>query len=211
MGPGPLLDARAFRPPEAEDALHTALDLNFGFFAYLAPPDGHHFYYLAPPGQIPAGFDKRLKMYAAQGRPFPADFFGPVPADRPVLGQMLIMIPSAEMPRVETELGRKIPHLSRISSASPFGDGYHWLELLPPGVSKGRASAALAERLGLDRSRSVAMGNDYNDQDLLDWAGRSFVTRDAPPDLLARHRPIAPAGQGGLAEAVVLVLNGKGP
>jgi hydroxymethylpyrimidine pyrophosphatase-like HAD family hydrolase len=191
---------------EAESSLKTALDLNFGFFAYLAPPDSHHFYYISPPDQVPFGFRLRLKNFAAQGRPFPADFFHRAPDDRPVLSQLLLIIPEAEAARAEAEMAGRAPHLTRLVSASPFNDGCRWLEVLPPGVSKGRAAAALTERLGLDRSRTVAMGNDYNDSDLLDWAGRSFVTRDAPPDLLARHQPIAPAGQGGLAQAAALVL-----
>ena len=208
-GPGALLEARTLRPPEAEKAVKTALGLNFGFLAYLPPPDGHHFYYLKPPGQIPSGFNKRLKNFAAQGRPFPADYFDLPPADRPVFNQFLLMIPESEAARAEAELDRQLPDLSRLASASPFGDGCRWLEVLPPEVSKGRAAAALAKRLGLDRNQTVAMGNDHNDRDLLDWAGQAFVTRDAPPDLLARHQSIAPAGQGGLAEAVSKVLDGQ--
>jgi hydroxymethylpyrimidine pyrophosphatase-like HAD family hydrolase len=209
FGPGAILEARNFTPPEAESALRAALDLNFGFFAYLPPPDGHHFYYLEPPSQIPYGFKKRLQIFMAQSRPFPADFFDRVPADRPLLSQLLLMIPEAEADQTEAELARQLPRLSRLDSASPFNDGCRWLELLPPGVSKGQASAALAERLGLGREKTVALGNDQNDRDLLDWAGRSFVVQDAPPDLLARHQSIAPAGQGGLAEAAAQVLGGR--
>jgi hydroxymethylpyrimidine pyrophosphatase-like HAD family hydrolase len=208
-GPGDLLEARSLKPPEAESALKTTLGLNFGFFAYLPPPDSHHFYYLKPPVQVPSGFNKRLQIFAAQGRPFPADYFERPQDDRPNLGQLLMMIPESESARVEAELDRHLPGLSRLACASPFGDGCRWLEVLPPDVSKGRAAAALAERLGLDRNRAVAMGNDHNDRDLLDWAGQAFVTRDAPPDLLARHRPISRAGQGGLAEAVAQVLDGQ--
>ena len=207
LGPGTVLEPRLFSPAEAENALKTAVNLNFGFFAYLPPPDGHHFYYLKPPAMVPSGFNKRLKVFAVQARPFPADYFDSAPAVRPALGQLLLMIPKAEAVRVEAELAQRLPNLSRLDCASPFDDNCRWLEVLPPGVSKGRAAAALAERLDLDRYRAVALGNDHNDCDLLDWAGQAFVTRDAPPDLLARHELIAPAGQGGLAQAVARVLD----
>jgi hydroxymethylpyrimidine pyrophosphatase-like HAD family hydrolase len=203
-----VLEARSFTPPEAESALKTALDLDFGFFAYLPPPDSHHFYCLKPPASVPSGFNKRLKTFAAQSHPFPADYFDRPPADRPVLSQLLLMVPETEAVRAEAELASRLPNLSRLDCASPFSDGCRWLEVLPPGVSKGRAAAALAERLGLGRDQTVAMGNDHNDRDLLDWAGQAFVTQDAPPDLLARHRPISPAGRGGLAEAVAQALDG---
>jgi len=209
FGPEAVLEASSFTPPEAESALKAALDLDFGFFAYLPPPDSHHFYYLKPPARVPSGFNKRLKIFTAQSHPFPADYFDQAPTDRPTLSQLLLMVPEAEAVRAEAELAARLPHLSRLDCASPFSDGCRWLEVLPPGVSKGRAAAALAERLGLDRDRTVAMGNDHNDRDLLDWAGQAFVTRDAPPDLLARHRPIAQAGQGGLAQAVAHVLDGR--
>jgi hydroxymethylpyrimidine pyrophosphatase-like HAD family hydrolase len=209
FGPGAVMEARTLKPLEAESALRAALDLNFGFFAYLPPPDGHHFYYLKPPSLVPAGFNKRLKIFAVQGRPFPSDFFDLAPAERPVLSQLLLMVPEAEAVQAEAELARRLPQLSRLVCASPFNDACRWLEVLPPGVSKGRASAALAERLGLGRDRTVALGNDHNDSDLLDWAGRSFVVQDAPPDLLARHQLIAKAGQGGLAEAAARVLDGR--
>jgi hydroxymethylpyrimidine pyrophosphatase-like HAD family hydrolase len=52
----------------------------------------------------------------------------------------------------------------------------------------------------------VASGNDHNDRDLLAWAGRAFVTRDAPRDLVELYPTMLPAGEGGLAKAVALVL-----
>ncbi|GHV56917.1 hypothetical protein FACS189460_2580 [Deltaproteobacteria bacterium] len=207
LGPEALLAASVFTPSEAETALPAALDLNFGFFAYLAPPDCHHFYYQAPPpAGAPAGFSLRLSTYAAQSRPWPRDYFQRNPGDRPSLSQLLIMVPTAEAARAEAFFADRAPHLSRLWSVSPFGDGCQWLEVLPPGVSKGRAAAALAARLGLDRSLTVASGNDHNDRDLLAWAGRAFVTRDAPRDLAELYPTIPPAGEGGLAEAVALVL-----
>ncbi|KXS55871.1 MAG: hypothetical protein AMR96_05965 [Candidatus Adiutrix intracellularis] len=204
QGPGPLRLARTFTPAEAETALKAAQTLGFGFFAYLAPPDSHHFYYLAPPVP-PAGFLKRLKMYAPQSRPFTENYWTNPPTLRPPLSQLLIMVPITVANQIETEFSRLAPGLSYLRSSSPFGDGCQWIEIFPPNVSKGQAAAILAERLGLSSSQAVALGNDYNDRDLLSWAGRAFVTRDAPTELLGLYRTIDPAGFGGLAQATALV------
>ncbi len=214
MGPGPLLAARVFAPEVAAAALQAALELGYGFFAYQAPPDNHHFYYQRS-ARVPAGFERRLEIYAAQARPWSGDFFRREPAEP--LSQVHIMVPAPELGRVEAEFRRLMrergrrpeEELSLVHSSSPFGDGCLWLEIFPPKITKGRAAAELARDLGLAPDRAVALGNDYNDRDLLNWAGRSFVTADAPEELRQRHPAMPPAGRGGLAWALETVLGPK--
>lgn len=119
------------------------------------------------------------------------------------------MAPLDEVDKVEKEFSDLAPGLSVIRSSSPFGDGHIWLEIFPPGISKGRAAAALAEQLGLGPDQAVAFGNDFNDRDLLKWAGKAFVTEDAPSEMTNLYPTIAPAGQGGLAEAMARILEAK--
>ena len=122
-----------------------------------------------------------------------------------MFSQILIMAPLDEVDQVENNFNRFCPGLSVLRSSSPFNDGHLWLEIFPPEVSKGRAAASLAQKLGLGPENSLALGNDYNDLDLLRWAGRAFVTQDAPADLTALYPTIAPAGPGGLAQAASLL------
>lgn len=72
LGPGPLLTGQIFNPEQALTAVRAAFALGYGFFAYGAPPDNHHFYYLMPQGP-PAGFLKRMDIFRAQSRPWPSD------------------------------------------------------------------------------------------------------------------------------------------
>lgn len=216
LGPGPLMTGRVFSPAQAESAIRAAFALGYGFFAYAAPPDNHHFHYHLPEGP-PAGFLKRLEIFQAQSRPWPADGLerlgrgaeggpaGGIAAAPLVGGQMLIMAPGHEAEEAEAEFRRLAPELSVVRASSPFGDGCLWLEIFPPKVSKGLAAEALVRRLGLEPDLCAAAGNDYNDLDLLNWAGRPFITADAPEDLRPsvgeRCRIIPPAGSGGLALA----------
>ncbi len=64
------------------------------------------------------------------------------------------------------------------------------LDLLPPGVSKGWALERLAARLGVDRSETMAMGDNWNDAAMLEWAGQGIVMANAAQELrlLAKMR-----------------------
>lgn len=57
------------------------------------------------------------------------------------------------------------------------------LDLLPPGVSKGWALERLAARLGVDRKETMAIGDNWNDVDMLEWAGQSVLMGNAARDL----------------------------
>ena len=57
------------------------------------------------------------------------------------------------------------------------------LDLLPPGVSKGWALERLASRLGVDRKETMAIGDNWNDVDMLEWAGQGVMMGNAAQDL----------------------------
>lgn len=57
------------------------------------------------------------------------------------------------------------------------------LDLLPPGVSKGWALERLAARLGVDRKETMAIGDNWNDVDMLEWAGQAVIMGNAAQDL----------------------------
>ena len=64
------------------------------------------------------------------------------------------------------------------------------LDLLGPGVSKGVALERLAARLGVDRKETMAIGDNWNDLHMLEWAGQGVVMANAARELrtLAKMR-----------------------
>ena len=60
-----------------------------------------------------------------------------------------------------------------------------WLDLLPWGVSKAATAAEVTELLGVDPSEVMAIGDDYNDIDLVAWAGHGVAMGGSPGPLLA--------------------------
>jgi Cof subfamily protein (haloacid dehalogenase superfamily) len=64
------------------------------------------------------------------------------------------------------------------------------LDLLPPGCSKGHALADYARSLGLDASEVMAIGDNFNDQAMLEYAGQAILMGNAGEEmqaLPARH------------------------
>jgi Cof subfamily protein (haloacid dehalogenase superfamily) len=57
------------------------------------------------------------------------------------------------------------------------------LDLLPQGVSKGWALERLAGKLGVDRKETMAIGDNWNDVDMLEWAGQGVMMGNAAGEL----------------------------
>ena len=64
------------------------------------------------------------------------------------------------------------------------------LDILPPGCSKGMALRRLAQSRGIKPSEIMAIGDNLNDLEMLDFAGQPVVMANSAPDLveLARKR-----------------------
>jgi Cof subfamily protein (haloacid dehalogenase superfamily) len=57
------------------------------------------------------------------------------------------------------------------------------LDLLPAGVSKGWALQQLAATLGVDRKETMAIGDNWNDLAMLEWAGQAVLMGNAAQEL----------------------------
>ena len=86
-----------------------------------------------------------------------------------------------------------------------------FLEFLAPGVSKGQAVRWLARRLGIPLEQTVAIGDQYNDLEMIAAAGHGVAMPSAPPDVQAAARYIAPplADEGAAQVIELLVLAGR--
>jgi len=62
------------------------------------------------------------------------------------------------------------------------------LDILPPGCSKGSAIGRLAASLGIRREEIMAIGDNYNDVEMLNYAGQPVLMGNAPAELLDRAK-----------------------
>ena len=95
-----------------------------------------------------------------------------------------------------------LPGLRVVRTTSPINGRSLWLEVLPEQVSKASAGNWLLEHLGINHAGTFAVGNDYNDEELLAWASESAVVAGAPAALRARFTVVAGNDQDGVVEAI---------
>jgi len=75
-------------------------------------------------------------------------------------------------------------HFECIRTAYP-GNDLSILDLLPKGVSKSSALARLAQRLNIQQEQTMAIGDNWNDESMLDWAGTGVLMGNATEELRA--------------------------
>jgi Cof subfamily protein (haloacid dehalogenase superfamily) len=166
------------------------------FMVHRPIPDNHVFSYIESTSDN-ADFKRRIALYCQFAKPLDEtiDGFGPAT-------QLLAIVPPAENLPVLEIIRKKLPDFNVIQTTSPLDAKSTWIEIFPANVSKSLAVAWLNSSLGLNSDQTLSIGNDYNDLDLLEWAGTSFVVENAPQDLKERFPVVASHNQSGVAEAV---------
>ena len=167
------------------------------FMLHHPVPENHnHVYHRASPDN--PDFESRIERYSEFGQPLdsiPPGGFGEA-------SQFLAVVPHNETHDVLKQVRNGLPGLSIIRATSPLDHKSTWVEFFHPDVSKGKTAGWLATELGVNPAHTMAIGNDYNDLDLLEWAAQSFVVENAPDDMKRKFQQVASNNNGGVAQAV---------
>jgi Cof subfamily protein (haloacid dehalogenase superfamily) len=85
--------------------------------------------------------------------------------------------------------------------------GAHWVDVLSPTASKGRALLQVQAALGVTPDQTMAFGDFLNDLEMMDAATWSFAMANAHPLLRERARFVAPANNAnGVVRTIRAVL-----
>lgn len=183
------------------DMVLQALDFlqksDFDFMLHDPVPDNHKFFYRRAVDSN-TDFETRLERYRLFGKPLEAHADNGCTA----ASQFLAVIPENADDGVVADVREALPGLSVIQTTSPLDHRSTWIELFHPDVCKSRTAAWLASEIDVDPKDTMAVGNDYNDADLLAWAADSFVVENAPLDLRERFQTVASHNDCGVAEAI---------
>lgn len=189
------LDSRA-----VSAAVRILMEFELDFMVHQPIPDNHCFAYYWTGGDNP-DFHRRLGRYSGFCQPLDNAFSNMGPAS-----QLLAVVNHDNSASLLNSLKSKLPGYSLIRSTSPLDGKSTWIEVFAPGVSKSQCAAWLADRLNIDKKLVLAVGNDYNDLDMLEWAGTAFLVDNAPDILKNRFSSVASHNHGGVAEAIHLWL-----
>jgi Cof subfamily protein (haloacid dehalogenase superfamily) len=86
----------------------------------------------------------------------------------------------------------------------------HFLEFADAGVTKGAGLDFLADRLGFDRSETIAFGDGENDVELVEWAGYGIAVANAHERVKAVADWICPpAADEGVAAVIDAYLDSE--
>jgi len=93
-----------------------------------------------------------------------------------------------------------------IAKSLPF-----YLEVAAPGVHKGAGCAVVADLLGLDATRCVAIGDGENDIELLEWSGFGIAVDGGHPRLLDEADWVAPTiDEQGVPRVLAAIAEARG-
>jgi Cof subfamily protein (haloacid dehalogenase superfamily) len=85
------------------------------------------------------------------------------------------------------------------------------LDVLAPSVGKGEAVRFLQDRWGVGASETLAIGDNWNDHEMLAEAGLGLVMSNADPELCALGLPLLPSNdEDGVAIAIERHVLGQG-
>lgn len=170
--------------------------LNLDYTIQLTAPDSHLFFHTALNNYNP-GFTKRVSHHAEFGSPL--DFHR-----LPSQATEFIVIDSSENAafthkKIVSEISDRF---NVVRATSPL-DGYSiWTEIFPQKTSKAFAADWVRNLHQVPLEKTYALGNDYNDLQLLAWAKNSLVVGDAVPELLEKYPATRAHTEDALANAI---------
>ncbi len=86
---------------------------------------------------------------------------------------------------------------------------FSMVDVCGAGITKGSGLAAVAARFGVAQAEVMAVGDNHNDRDMLEWAGIGVVMGNAEPEL--KHAAFHETGtndEAGLAQAIDRFISG---
>jgi Cof subfamily protein (haloacid dehalogenase superfamily) len=187
------LSTRQFTP-----AIEILLEHNADFMVHAPIPENHRFYFHGD-GENNSDFHQRIELYREHAQPLL------LPAMMRETCQIIAIFPEDSYEKYLKIRGR-MSGVNVIRTTSPLDHRSHWMEIVPQEVSKALAAAWLAEELNILRENTMGIGNDYNDEALLEWVGASFVVANGPAELKDKFRCVSSNQENGFSEAVEATL-----
>ena len=167
------------------------------FMLHLEIPDNHYFFCYKG-DSVPGDYLRRVSLYSDFATPYSSKVVNDIKAS-----QFVIILPNIDEYKTIKNITESMNStLSYIQTTSPLNGESVWLEIFSEGINKSYAANYLAETLSIPREKTLTVGNDWNDEDLLEWGGASYVMDNAPRKLKKKYRTLENTQADGFAKAV---------
>lgn len=199
-----LLKDYCLNKNEIIEAVNIFLDLKIDFSIQKPVPQNHEFVYYKM-SEHNSDFERRLSIYEGF-----ADKFDPYFFDIPRACQLIGIVKGKKAINLYESCKISLPNLKVIRSTSPIDGESLWIEIYPKQVSKANGILHIASLLNILPDNIVAIGNDYNDLDMLNLSKHAFVVQNSPKDIKKHYKVVPSNDEDGFSEAVKLWLNAAG-
>ena len=192
-----LIKSYKFSVKNTVEIVNFLVSQKLNFFMHFPVPENHNFIYNYV--QKDSDFKERFEIYS--------DFSAPLKNldDKISASQFVIVLPYdlKKYNFLVNELNKKFSCISIIRATSPLNNKHIWLEIYPNKVNKGYAAQKLCNILGVSANNIVAIGNDYNDEAMLEFAGKSYVVENSPEYLKQKFIPVNSNNNNGFTDAIL--------
>lgn len=168
------------------------------FMVHEPIPANHRFLYFAS-GKSNPDFERRIELY----KPFCQPFIPGIQYDTSAT-QVLAVLPF-DIELFES-LKLEFPDHKVIRATSPLDGKSIWMEIFSPEVSKAYGIRMIGDLLGISKEDTIAIGNDFNDVDMLSHIKRSYVVENAPNELIQMYNRVKSNNDSGFSHAVTIAL-----
>ncbi len=166
----------------SEKLLRYFTQRNISFHAFFPAPENHNHWYFRGDNSC-----EEFERYFTFNRAFSSELkTDDLPETE--LCQFLVIIPEnvVHFEQLKKEIEAICNQIRVVRTSSPITEGYIWIEIFHQSVSKGNGVKHICEMLNIQQEQTVGIGNDFNDLDLLEFTGSSYLTENAPSDLKGR-------------------------
>lgn len=166
------------------------------FMVHEPIPANHRFLYFSSGNHNP-DFLRRIEVY----KPFCQPYI-PGVTYCSIATQILAVIPFDI--KLFEELRHEFPTLKVIRTTSPLDGNSIWVEIFAPKVSKAFGIEWICKSLNISKDGVIAVGNDFNDLDMLSYIEKSYVVMNAPLELRNQFTTVKSNSDSGFSHAVEL-------
>ncbi len=192
-----FLQSRSLAGEDIVEISQVLDEAGLNYMVHHRIPETHYFLYRLNRSSSGSDFGNRLELYREFSKPFTLEQLSAFGGAT----EILVIVREDQGEDVTSFLTEKFKNNSVIRATSPLDHRSVWIEIFAPGVSKSSAVSWLSRKLSVPGKRVCGVGNDYNDLDLLDWAGMAFLVANGPEHLHSKYCVVAGNNSCGVKEA----------